>query len=276
MKEKSPIKIDLETVIKSKTNKKLPRFLIRGLEKLIHQDEINHFFANNVGVEGIDFVDSALDYLNVKVNIYGEENIPSEGKFIFASNHPLGGLDGLALSSIVGRKFGGEVCFLVNSFLMNLQPLAGLFVPINVGGKRQERDLNQKIEHIFETNKQLLIFPAGICSRKIDGKIQDLKWKKTFIKKAIEHQRTVIPVYFEARNSNFFYNLARLRNFLKIKLNIEMAFLPHEMFKQKGNSFSVTFGKPIPAETFNSSKRPEEWAQWVREEVYKIPSYGSN
>ena len=276
MKEKSPIKIDLETVIKSKTNKKLPRFLIRGLEKLIHQDEINHFFANNVGVEGIDFVDSALDYLNVKVNIYGEENIPSEGKFIFASNHPLGGLDGLALSSIVGRKFGGKVCFLVNSFLMNLQPLAGLFVPINVGGKRQERDLNQKIEHIFETNKQLLIFPAGICSRKIDGKIQDLQSKKTFIKKALEHQRTVIPVYFEARNSNFFYNLARLRNFLKIKLNIEMAFLPHEMFKQKGNSFSVTFGKPIPAETFNSSKRPEEWAQWVREEVYKIPSYGSN
>lgn len=276
MKEKSPIKIDLETVIKSKTNKKLPRFLIRGLEKLIHQDEINHFFANNIGVEGIDFVDSALDYLNVKVNIYGEENIPSEGKFIFASNHPLGGLDGLALSSIVGRKFGGKVCFLVNSFLMNLQPLAGLFVPINVGGKRQERDLNQKIENIFEEDKQLLIFPAGVCSRKINGKIQDLKWKKTFIKKAIEHQRTVIPVYFEARNSNFFYNLARLRNFLKIKLNIEMAFLPHEMFKQKGNSFSVTFGKPIPAETFNSSKRPEEWAQWVREEVYKIPSYGSN
>ncbi|MBO7724302.1 MAG: 1-acyl-sn-glycerol-3-phosphate acyltransferase, partial [Paludibacteraceae bacterium] len=258
MKEKSPVKIDLESVIKSKTDKKIPRFLIRGLEKLIHQDEFNRFFANNVGVEGIDFVDAALKYLDVKINIYGEENIPSEGKFIFASNHPLGGLDGLALSSIVGKKFGGEVCFLVNSFLMNLQPLAGLFIPINVGGKRQERDLNEKIEHVFETNKQLLIFPAGVCSRKINGKIQDLKWKKTFIKKAIEHQRTIIPVYFEARNSNFFYNLARLRNFLKIKLNIEMAFLPHEMFKQKGNSFSVTFGKPIPAETFNSSKRPEE------------------
>lgn len=276
MKEKSPVKIDLESVIKSKTDKKIPRFLIRGLEKLIHQDEFNRFFANNVGVEGIDFVDAALKYLDVKINIYGEENIPSEGKFIFASNHPLGGLDGLALSSIVGKKFGGEVCFLVNSFLMNLQPLAGLFIPINVGGKRQERDLNEKIEHVFETDKQLLIFPAGVCSRKINGKIQDLKWKKTFIKKAIEHQRTIIPVYFEARNSNFFYNLARLRNFLKIKLNLEMALLPHEMFKQKGNSFSVTFGEPISVETFNNSKRPAEWAQWVRKKVYKISLHGTN
>lgn len=265
-----PIKIDVEKVIRSKTNKKIPRFVFRIVEKIIHQQEFNTFFENHIGVEGLDFVNAALDYLNVKIDIKGEENIPSEGEFIFASNHPLGGLDGLTMASIIGKHFDGRIKFLVNNFLMQLTPLTPLFIPINVGGGRQERELKDHIQNIFDTKQQFLIFPAGICSRKIKGKIQDYAWKKTFISKAKEYHRAVIPVYFEAKNSRFFYNLSRIRNALGIKFNIEMIFLPHEMFRQKGNTFTVTFGKPIPYETFDDTKTQYQWAQYVRELVYDM------
>lgn len=270
MEGQTPIKIDIEKVIRSKTKKRIPKFIFRIVEKIIHQREINIFFENNVGVEGLDFVNAALDYLNVKINIKGEENIPTEGEFIFASNHPLGGLDGLAMASIIGKHFDGKIKFLVNNFLMYLTPLAPLFIPINVGGGLQDRNLNSNIKNIFDSKQQLLIFPAGICSRKINGKIQDLVWKKTFISKAIESHRFVIPVYFEAKNSRFFYNLARIRKALGIKLNIEMMFLPHEMFQQKGNTFTVTFGKPISYEIFDETKTQHQWAQYVRDIVYKM------
>ncbi len=268
MEGQSPIKIDIEKIVRSKTKKKVPKVLIRLVEKIIHQREINTFFENHVGVEGLEFVDAALKYLNVNISIKGEENIPGEGEFIFASNHPLGGLDGLTMASIIGHHFDGRIKFLVNNLLMHLTPLASLFVPINVGGGIQDRNLKSNIENIFESKQQFLIFPAGVCSRKIDGKIQDYAWKKTFIAKAKEHHRDVIPVYFEARNSRFFYNLARVRKALGIKFNIELLFLPHEMFSQKGKTFTVTFGKPISYKTFDESKTQHGWAQYVREIVY--------
>ncbi|MBO7255521.1 MAG: 1-acyl-sn-glycerol-3-phosphate acyltransferase [Paludibacteraceae bacterium] len=273
MEGQTPIKIDIEKIIRSKTKKKIPKFIFRLVEKIIHQQEINTFFENNIGIEGLDFVNAALNYLNVQIVIKGEENIPAEGEFIFASNHPLGGLDGLAMSSIIGKHFDGKIKFLVNNFLMHLTPLAPLFVPINVGGRIQDRNLNSNIKNIFESKQQFLIFPAGICSRKINGKIQDLTWKKTFISKAKESGRSIIPVYFEAQNSRFFYNLARIRKALGIKLNIEMMFLPHEMFKQKGKTFTVTFGKPISHEVFDDTKTQLQWAQYVRECVYKMKNF---
>lgn len=266
----NPIRIDVATIIRGKTDKRVPKLLIRLVEKIIHQDEINSFFEHHVGVEGMDFVNATLRYLDVNIRIQGEENIPTEGEYIFVSNHPLGGLDGLAMASIVGGKYNGNIKFLVNNLLMYLSPLSSLFVPINVGGGRQERALLGDMEQLFATKQQLLLFPAGVCSRKIDGKVQDYAWKKTFVTKAREHQRNVVPVYFEAHNSRFFYLLSRVRKALGIKFNIELLFLPHEMFRQRGNTFTVTFGKPISYKTFDDTQTPHYWAQYVRALVYEM------
>ena len=128
------------------------------------------------------------------------------------------------------------------------------------------------VETAFQSQKNILMFPAGLCSRKQDdGSIRDLPWKKTFISKSIEYQRDVIPVHFSGRNSERFYNIARWCKRLNLKVNIAMLFLVDEMYKNVGKHFTVTFGQPIPWQTFtDKSKTPAEWAQWVQDRVYEL------
>ncbi len=260
--------IDLEKVISDKfKGKKLPGFVIRFLKRLLHVDWLNGFFEK--GYEGIEFCEEAVKYLDFKLEVSGLENIPADGTvYTFASNHPLGGPDGIALSSLIGGKYG-SLRLLVNDFLMMVPGIRPLSIPVNkVGG--QVRNLPVLVREIFSSDNQILIFPAGLCSRKIDGVVQDLPWSKTFIVQSVANGRTVVPVRFDACNSKRFYRLAALRKFLKIKFNFEMITLPDEMYKARHKSFRVTFGKPIPPTFFDKSRTPLEWAAYVREEVYKL------
>jgi len=262
--------IDLREVM-AKKNPKLPKllpgFIIRYLERVIHVKEINEFLAENRDKFGLEFVDAVIENFGAIVKTEGSENIPREGRFIFASNHPLGGLDGLALIQVVGR-IRKDVLFPVNDILMNISNLKELFIPINKHGSNLENA--RIIDETFAGEKTMLYFPAGLCSRKQNNRIVDLTWHKTFISKAKKHQRDVVPVYIEGRNSNFFYNLANLRTKLGIKANIEMLFLVDEMFKQKNQTIFIKFGKPIPYTTFNRSKKDKEWAKYVKKKVYEL------
>jgi putative hemolysin len=203
----------------------------------------------------------------------GLDAIPSnEGGryYTIVCNHPLGGLDGLTLGSIVCHKFDSQMVYLVNDLLMNLKGLAPLCVPINKTG-RNGRNFPQMVEAAFQAQKNVVMFPAGLCSRKgEDGSIRDLEWKKTFITKSVQYQRDVIPVHFSGQNSDRFYNIARWCKRLHLKFNIAMLYLADEMYKNQGKTFTVTFGEPIPWETFDKSKTPHEWAQWVKEKVYQL------
>ena len=265
-----PLLVDVEKAVQSKNNGKKPsRWVVSFLKKIVHQDEINQFLRNNPDLRGLDFIEAGLKHLNVKLQVEGLENIPKEGKFVFASNHPLGGLDGMSLGLYLGRYFNNKIMFLSNDLLMNVEPMLDMFIPVikhGAQGKRAAELMNE----IYESDNQLLIYPAGICSRREKGKIEDPIWQKSFITKSIQYQRTVIPVYFDARNSNFFYNLANIRKFFGVKLNVEMLFLSDEMFKQKNKTFKAYIGKPIPYETFDKSKTHLEWAQYVKQLVYEI------
>ncbi|HEY4787877.1 MAG TPA: 1-acyl-sn-glycerol-3-phosphate acyltransferase [Bacteroidales bacterium] len=263
--------IDIEEVIRKKNPKLLkvfPKFIIKFLKRIIYQDQINTVIENNKSVSGLDFVSGILKDFGTKVEVYGTENIPASGRFIFASNHPLGGLDGIVLMNEVGRKFL-NLKFIVNDLLLNVKNLEPLFIPVNKHG-RQFVDYARKIEDAYQSDTQILYFPAGLCSRKIKGQIIDLVWHKSFIVKSVQYQRDIIPVYFEGRNTNFFYNLANLRKFLHIKANIEMVFLVGEMFKQQKKLIKLTFGKPIPYTVFDNSRHPGDWAVFVRERVYSM------
>jgi len=266
------LKIDVKQTIASK-NKKLakwlPRFIIRWVEKLIHQEKINQFLAAYSHKSPIEFATLGLEkFANASVTVINEDNIPKEGRYIVVSNHPLGAIDGLALISILG-KYRSDIKFPVNDLLMEIKPMQGIFIPINKHGNNSV-DAAKELHKVFASNDLVVFFPAGICSRKINGKIQDLEWKKTVVQKAIEYQRDIIPVYFDGRNSERFYRIANWRKRLRIKANLEMILLPDEMVKQKGNRFTVTFGNPIPYSTFNSSKTPKEWAAWLREESARL------
>jgi putative hemolysin len=263
--------IDLENVIKAKNPKLLkvlPRFIIRYLKRVIHQDEVNAAIARNVDKYGLDFVYAILDEFKVNVKVINEDNIPNDGRYIIASNHPLGGLDGMALISAVGKK-RKDIIFPVNDILMNLKNLAPLFIPINKHGRNTENI--ELFEKTFASNNMILYFPAGLCSRKQkNGKILDLEWKKTFISRAKQYQRNILPVHINGKNSNFFYNLSNFRKFIGIKANIEMLYLVDEMYKQRGKDIIITFGKPIPFETFDKRLNDIKWASKLKDYVYSL------
>jgi putative hemolysin len=264
--------IDIQEILNAKAPKaakKVPHFVVKALAKLVCQEELNKFLAQTEGATGVDFMDNALQYFNIQLQIKGEENLPDfNKKCIFASNHPLGGMDGICLSSYLGHQYDKRIKYLVNDILYFIEPLQPIFVPINKHGA-QGRSAAQALNEAFSSDNQIITFPAGLCSRKTKGVICDPEWKKMFVTKAIEYKRDVVPVYFEAKNSNSFYNIANIRKKTGLKFNIEMLFLPSELFKAQGSTFTIYFGKPIPWQTFDSSKNPQEWTNWIKNIVYK-------
>ncbi|MFV0472428.1 MAG: 1-acyl-sn-glycerol-3-phosphate acyltransferase [Paludibacteraceae bacterium] len=261
--------IDVDEVMRQKVpDKKIPQFLIKYLKKILHQDDLNDYLHSVSGQKNLEFIESSLKKFDVSLCVEGEKNLPPiGGKYIFVSNHPLGGLDGVALGKIIGEPYGGKVRFFANDFLMFVDPLKEMFIPINKVGA-QSKEISKTIDDFFKSDYHLITFPAGACSRKIKGEIKDFEWKKTFIAKAVQYKRDVIPIHFEARNSKFFYNLANLRTKLRVKLNVEMMYLADEMYKQKGNTFRVKIGETIPYQMFDRTRTQAEWANWVRAKVY--------
>lgn len=273
--EKKKIKmqlIDLDSIIKTKAPKlypKIPGFLLRKIKNLIHQDEMNAIVENNKDKHGVDFAQAVINYFNIKLEIKGAENLPPDNKlYTFASNHPLGGLDGLALACVLGNKYK-NIKIMVNDILMSVKNLQDIFVPINKHGAQGKRSADS-IQRSYSSDSQMVVFPAGLVSRKRGGEIRDLDWKKNFISKTVHYQRDIIPIFFEGSNSNFFYRLANFRKKIGIKFNIEMLFLPHEMFKQRNKTFTIKIGKPIPWETFDKTLTHREWALFVKNLVYEL------
>ncbi len=267
----TPALIDVDAIFKKKNPrvyKLLPGFILSYIKRTIHQEEINEALTKFKNIYGLDFLAHVLDFYGIKYTTSGEENIPGDGRFIFVSNHPLGGLDGMVFLDLIG-KHHRNLKFIVNDLLLNLKNLEPVFIPVNKHG-RQSVEYVRKIEELYSSDQQVLYFPAGLCSRKQGNKIMDLEWKKTFIRKAIEHKRDIIPVYFEGRNSAFFYRLANIRQKLGIKANLEMFYLPDEMFRQKNQKIHVTIGNPIPWSHFDESKTNLEWAKEVKKIVYNL------
>jgi len=271
--ERNDQTIDVEKVLYSKNpalKKTVPRFIVNYLKKIVHQDELNEFLKKWGYLRNAEFIEAGLNHFEIRMNIFGSQNIPESGRFVFVSNHPLGGLDGLVFIYQLSKYFH-DIKFPVNDILTNIENLSGIFLPLNKHGA-QDRDAVRKLDEAYSSDSQILNFPAGLCSRKRDGIIKDLQWQKSFITKAIQHKRDIVPAYISGRNSNFFYNLSNIRKFFGIKANIEMLYLVDEMYKQKNREILLVFGNPIPWETFDKSRSHLEWADWVRSESYKLKS----
>ena len=267
--------VDIEKVLRSKMGDKarwIPRFAVKWLKHIAHEDQVNEFLWQARDLKGTPWLVACLNYLGVKIEVEGMDNLPKKDDkrlYTFVSNHPLGGIDGVALGSVLGRQYDDRFRYLLHDLLMNLPGLAPLCIPINKTG-HQSRNFPAMVEAGFKGDTHILMFPAGLCSRKRGGVIRDLDWKKTFITKSVETQRDVVPIHFEGHNSNFFYRLSNISDRYVKKVNIAMLFLADEMFKNTGNTFRIRIGKPIPWQTFDKSKSPMEWAQYVKDLVYHI------
>ena len=265
-------RIDIDHVLRTRLARYyrfIPRLAVRWLERLVCQDQLNDMLDKIGDKRDVDAADVVLHELDITVDSQGMENIPQQGRFIFASNHPLGGLDGLALISIFGHHYDGNIRFLVNDLLMSVKPLRGIFLPVNKFG-RQSRQGVSLIEKEYASDHQMLTFPAGLCSRRQpDGSIADLRWHKFVITSAIQHHRDVVPVYFDGQNSSHFYRMAQWRKRLGIKANLEQALLPGEVFKSRGAHYTVHVGRPISWQKFDTQQAARQ-AATLRDIVYHL------
>ncbi len=262
--------VDIPKIIEDKNPKlakRLPKFVLRLLERIIHVDEVNYYIYKWRNLFGLSWADQSIIDFEIDLTTSGMENIPKQGNQIMVSNHPLGGFDGVTLMSVVG-KVRPDIKFPVNDILMRVPGLKPLLVPINKHGRNTENV--EILEKAFSSDDMLLFFPAGLVSRIQKEGIRDLEWKPTFISRAVKYHRDVIPVFIYAYNSMFFYRLAYWRKKLGIKANIEMLFLPAEVFKQHNAKIHIHFGKAIPYTYFDKSKTNKQWAAWVRDYVYKM------
>ena len=267
--------IDIDKILVSKMGNKakfVPRPFISWLKRIIHQDEVNKYLWESRHLSGTEWLEECVRYLDMTIELVGEENLPKkdDGRlYTFVSNHPLGGEDGVALGAIIGRHYDGKFRYLVNDLLMNLPGLAPVCIPINKTGN-QSRNFPAMVEAGFKSDNHMLMFPAGICSRKRGEEIRDIAWKKTFITKSVEYQRDVVPIHFGGQNSPFFYKLANFSDKYVKKVNLAMLFLVDEMYKNVHKTFRVAIGKPIPWQTFDKSKAATQWAQYVQDIVYEL------
>jgi putative hemolysin len=262
--------IDIKKLIASKSPKLakwIPGFIIRYLKRILHEDEINDFLSKNQDLYNADFCDEVVKYLNIKVELIGKENIPTTGSIVMTMNHPLGGMDAIALVSAI-RDQRKDIKFVVNDLLLNLKNMNGLFVGVNKHGKN-DSSVRQQIMELFESDEAVCIFPAGLVSRKSNGVIRDLPWKKTFITYAAKYDQPIVPIYIEGGLSPFFYRLSNFRKFLRIRTNLEMLYLSDELFKQRNKTIRFIVGNP-----FHTSDLPEvserEQAQIVKQKVYQL------
>lgn len=275
MDDKTIFTVDVEQILREKAGanaRRVPRFVLSWLKKIVHQDEVNQFLEQSSHLSGVEWLEACVEYLDMKLDVSGRENLPAsdDGRhYTFVSNHPLGGIDGVALGAILGRHYDGHIRYLVNDLLMNLRGLAPLCIPINKTGS-QSRDFPAMVEAGFKGDNHIIMFPAGLCSRRTNGVVRDIPWRKTFVVKSVETQRDVVPIHFGGQNSNFFYTLANFCKRTGIKFNVAMLFLVDEMYKNTHKRFSVKIGKPIPWQTFDKSRTPAQWAAWVQKKVYEL------
>lgn len=266
------LRLDVDSILHTRIPRHyrfIPSSLIRWIERTICQEEMNSLLLSNAGCRGADFCNGVLRDLNITYTVYGEENLPANGRSLFISNHPLGGLDGIILIDFIASRYGDSLKFIVNDLLMAIEPLKDVFLPINKHG-RQSRESSRSIDESFAGDEPIIIFPAGLCSRSQNGIVRDLTWQKTFVNKAIRYERPIVPLYFSGENSKSFYRFARWRKKSGLKLNIEMVYLPREVFRKKDAHFNIYIGNPIDYSTLKGGKEAQKTADNLKEIVYSL------
>lgn len=262
--------LNVDEVLGPKLRKKLPRFVVNYIKRRIHQEEINDCILKAEHYAGAGFFDEALNYIGITYKIRGAENLDLSRKYIFACNHPLGGPEALIIGSVFRQIYGGGFKVPSNQLLMNMKPLAEFFTPVKVQAKSQNRDISERIAQMFSSDTQVLVFPAGLCAKKVKGKITEMPWKKMFVSQAKKYERDVVPVHISGHNSAKYYFFSWLSRILGLKVNIGMLFLVDELFNQAGKEFVITFGEPIPYTTFDKSKTDIQWAAEVKDKVKQL------
>ena len=243
-----------------------PRPLVDWLRRTVHEQEINRILDAYWELPPQEFIRACFRDWEVTYSVEGLERLDPQGRYLFVANHPFGGMDGMMLADKLIERFG-DVRVVVNDLLMHLAPLTPLWLPVNKHGM-QNAAYARRMEEAFAGGLPVLTFPAGFCSRRIDGRVQDIPWRTNFLKKAAASQRLIVPLFVEGELSRFFYRFNRLRMALGVKFNIEMLWLPDEMLRQRGKHFRIVAGDPVPVAELQRLGSLRKQADYLRTKTY--------
>lgn len=231
---------------------------------------INREYDKRKHLKGTDFIQSILDEFEIDFEIPEKDlkRIPKEGPFITISNHPLGGIDGMILMKLVLEK-RPDYKVIANFLLHRLEPLKPFILPVNPFENHKEArsslgGMKRAIAHLREGNS-LGIFPAGEVSTYRDKRhIVDKPWEASAMKLIQKSKVPVVPIYFHAKNSLFFYRLASISDVLRT------AKLPSEMLSQRRRKIKVRIGHPIPVEDQQEHQNLEAYTAFLRRKTYML------
>lgn len=272
LRDRTDYLLDLNEILGPKMSAKLPGFVKWFFGKRLHLKQINDCIMKAEHYAGAGFFDEALDYIGITYKTRGEDKLDLTRKYIFACNHPLGGPEALIIGSVFRRIYGDGFKVPANQMLYNMKPLQEFFVPVKVMAGRQNRDIADRFTRMFESDCQVLVFPAGLCARTFNGVITEMPWKKMFVSQAKKYQRDIVPVHISGHNSKWYFFLSWLSRTLKLKFNLGMLFLVDELFNKKGEEFVITFGTPIPYTSLDGTRTDLQWAGEIKDMVKKLSS----
>ncbi|MBU0954066.1 MAG: glycerol acyltransferase [Spirochaetes bacterium] len=246
---------------------KLPAWVFALIRRISHEQELNEAIAGMSGLNEKDFITEALKRLEVQVLWHGSERLPQDSKYTLCANHPLGGLDGLALMQLISLHTGS---FLVtaNDLLMSIPQLRGSMAGINKHGGNAAQV--QALDDMYASDRAVLVFPAGRTARPRAFRLPDYAWSKSFIKLSRRYQRLIVPVHVSGRNSWRFYGIWVLRSILGIKTNLEMFLLVDELFHKRGRTIHLTIGAAISLPPAGTNADDRKTAEALRCHVEKL------
>lgn len=240
------------------------------LMKALKISTLNKIYDRNKHLSEVEFLNAILDEFQIKFEIPEEDlkRLPKEGAYITISNHPLGGIDGILLLKLMLER-EPNFKIIANFLLHRIEPMKQYIMPVNPFEDRKDAKssvigIKETLRHLSD-GKPLGMFPAGEVSTYKDGKlVVDKAWEEGAIKVIRKAQVPVVPIYFHAKNSKFFYFLSKLNPTLRT------AKLPSELLTQKDRVIKVRIGKPIPVVEQNEHKTIEEYSEFLRKKTYML------
>ena len=262
--------IRVEDIIREHTTLPIPRFVVRAMERLLHERDINRLLQGGEGLSPQAFLRYVFRELAVHSRVQFLSPLDSTGRYLFVANHPFGALDGMLLADMLLERWR-DVGVVVNDMLQYVEPLRALWIPVSKRG-RQSAVESKRYHEAFASSRQILSFPAGVCSRMVDGQVADLKWHARFVRDAERYDRHIVPVYVEGELSHRFYYIYKLRCAVGLSFNIEQLLLVDELFSQRGREVRIVVGRPIDARSLRGNV--VERCSQVRECVYSLKENG--
>lgn len=259
--------ISIEHIIRSRTGLRLPRWAIALLRRLLHERRINELILSGQGLQPTDFLRHIFRELEISSRVRLLADLPASDRYIFVANHPFGALDGMLIADTLLRQWR-DVGVVVNDLLMHIEPLRPLWIPVNKFGRQSHPYHRLYHKALASPTRQILTFPAGLCSRLCDGRVADLEWRDRFVRDAERYDRRIVPVYVDGTLSRSFYRLAQLRQALGIRFNVELLLLASELFAQRGSEITITLSRPIDPRSLSGTSAQK--CQLIRHEVYAM------